>query len=209
MGGGWRCRGWCRGCKGCSRCRSRVHRGTPCAALPRCPHVHLTPPPPCTACRRREALVRRRPSRSVRARCCQCTTRWPCSLRRCGRLFTDGGECGCRLDLAAGPACMHCCPAALVVALPRCCQQRAPFRFIPAWTLAPPTHNQLPPTNHPPAPQMHDGPVRMLAKGMLRAIVPWQQARTFFVRRLRRRLTEEALLKHIAGEGKKWWHMLV
>lgn len=50
-----------------------------------------------------------------------------------------------------------------------------------------------------PALQMHDGPVRMLAKGMLRAIVPWQQARRYFVARLRRRLTEEALLKHIAG----------
>ncbi|KAL4426359.1 hypothetical protein ABPG77_004653 [Micractinium sp. CCAP 211/92] len=47
--------------------------------------------------------------------------------------------------------------------------------------------------------QMHDGPVRMLAKGMLRAIVPWQQARSYFVARLRRRLTEEALLKHIAA----------
>ena len=47
--------------------------------------------------------------------------------------------------------------------------------------------------------QMHDGPVRMLAKGMLRAIVPWRQSRAFFAARLRRRLTEEALLKHIAG----------
>ncbi|EFN59405.1 hypothetical protein CHLNCDRAFT_56737 [Chlorella variabilis] len=47
--------------------------------------------------------------------------------------------------------------------------------------------------------QMHDGPVRMLAKGMLRGIVPWRQARAFFVARLRRRLTEEALLKHIAA----------
>jgi acetyl-CoA carboxylase/biotin carboxylase 1 len=46
---------------------------------------------------------------------------------------------------------------------------------------------------------MHDGPVRMLAKGMLRGIVPWRQARAFFVTRLRRRLAEEALVKHIAG----------
>lgn len=50
---------------------------------------------------------------------------------------------------------------------------------------------------------MHDGPVRMLAKGMLRAIVPWQQARRYFVARLRRRLTEEALLKHIAGARRR------
>ncbi|PRW58200.1 acetyl- carboxylase 1-like isoform A [Chlorella sorokiniana] len=47
--------------------------------------------------------------------------------------------------------------------------------------------------------QMHDGPVRMLAKGMLRGIVPWRQARAFFAARLRRRLTEEALIKHIAA----------
>lgn len=46
---------------------------------------------------------------------------------------------------------------------------------------------------------MHDGPVRMLAKGTLRGIVPWRQARAFFAARLRRRLTEEALVKHIAG----------
>ncbi len=39
----------------------------------------------------------------------------------------------------------------------------------------------------------------MLAKGMLRGIVPWRQARAFFVTRLRRRLAEEALVKHIAG----------
>ena len=46
---------------------------------------------------------------------------------------------------------------------------------------------------------MHDGPVRMLAKGVLSGIVPWQTARAFFAGRLKRRLTEEALLKHIAG----------
>jgi hypothetical protein len=48
----------------------------------------------------------------------------------------------------------------------------------------------------------------MLVKGVLRAIVPWQQARPFFVGRLRRRLTEEALVNHIAGErwkaGRQW-----
>jgi acetyl-CoA carboxylase/biotin carboxylase 1 len=47
--------------------------------------------------------------------------------------------------------------------------------------------------------QMHDGPVRMLAKGALRGIVPWAQSRAFFAARLRRRLTEEALLKHISA----------
>eukprot|EP00887_Chlorella_sp_A99_P005434 scaffold1.g5434.t1 len=47
--------------------------------------------------------------------------------------------------------------------------------------------------------QMHDGPVRMLAKGVIRGIVPWAQARAFLAARLRRRLAEEALLKHIAA----------
>lgn len=35
--------------------------------------------------------------------------------------------------------------------------------------------------------QMHDSPVRMVAKGVLRGIVPWQQARPFLAARLRRR----------------------
>jgi hypothetical protein len=44
---------------------------------------------------------------------------------------------------------------------------------------------------------MHDTPVRMLAKGVIRSIVPWQQARSFFATRLRRRLMEETLADHI------------
>lgn len=35
--------------------------------------------------------------------------------------------------------------------------------------------------------EMHDTPVRMVAKGVLRGIVPWPQARPFMVARLRRR----------------------
>ena len=35
--------------------------------------------------------------------------------------------------------------------------------------------------------EMHDSPVRMVAKGVLRGIVPWQQARPFLTARLRRR----------------------
>lgn len=35
--------------------------------------------------------------------------------------------------------------------------------------------------------QMHDSPVRMVAKGVLRGIVPWHQARPFLTARLRRR----------------------
>ncbi|KDD75664.1 hypothetical protein H632_c563p3 [Helicosporidium sp. ATCC 50920] len=46
---------------------------------------------------------------------------------------------------------------------------------------------------------MHDGPVRMLAKGVLHGIVPWARARAFFAAHLRRRLAEEELLRHIAS----------
>jgi hypothetical protein len=34
---------------------------------------------------------------------------------------------------------------------------------------------------------MHDTPARMVAKGVLRGVVPWTRARPFFVWRLRRR----------------------
>lgn len=47
--------------------------------------------------------------------------------------------------------------------------------------------------------QMHDTPVRMLAKGVLRGIIPWKTSRGYFVGRLRRRLAESALVKHIAS----------
>jgi hypothetical protein len=45
---------------------------------------------------------------------------------------------------------------------------------------------------------MHDTPVRMAAKGVLTAIVPWHTARAFFLVRLRRRLLEKQLLQHAA-----------
>lgn len=47
--------------------------------------------------------------------------------------------------------------------------------------------------------QMHDTSVRMLSKGVLRGIVPWETSRSFFASRLRRRLAEDALLRHIAA----------
>lgn len=37
--------------------------------------------------------------------------------------------------------------------------------------------------------EMHDTPVRMVAKGVLHGIVPWAQARPFLATRLRRRCT--------------------
>ncbi|GLC69098.1 hypothetical protein PLESTF_000789000 [Pleodorina starrii] len=45
---------------------------------------------------------------------------------------------------------------------------------------------------------MHDTPIRMAAKGVLSAIVPWPTARAFFSARLRRRLKERDLLHHVA-----------
>jgi len=44
---------------------------------------------------------------------------------------------------------------------------------------------------------MHDTPVRMQAKGVIRSIVPWADSREFFALRLRRRLAEQALCKHV------------
>jgi acetyl-CoA carboxylase/biotin carboxylase 1 len=44
---------------------------------------------------------------------------------------------------------------------------------------------------------MHDTPVRMLAKGVIRSIVPLSRARRFFTARLRRRMTEETLAGHV------------
>ena len=38
---------------------------------------------------------------------------------------------------------------------------------------------------------MHDTPARMVAKGVLRGVVPWARARPFFVWRLRRRCAPE------------------
>jgi acetyl-CoA carboxylase/biotin carboxylase 1 len=45
---------------------------------------------------------------------------------------------------------------------------------------------------------MHDTPVRMLAKGVLRGILPWQHARPFLACRLKRRLMEDTLAAHVA-----------
>ncbi|KAG2488653.1 hypothetical protein HYH03_012820 [Edaphochlamys debaryana] len=44
---------------------------------------------------------------------------------------------------------------------------------------------------------MHDTPIRMAAKGVLDAIVPFATSRSFFSTRLRRRLLEQQLLRHI------------
>jgi acetyl-CoA carboxylase / biotin carboxylase 1 len=46
---------------------------------------------------------------------------------------------------------------------------------------------------------MHDTPARMFAKGVLAGVVPWREARRFFALRLKRRLTEEGLIRHVAS----------
>jgi len=46
---------------------------------------------------------------------------------------------------------------------------------------------------------MHDTPQRMFAKGVLAGVVPWREARRFFAWRLKRRLTEEGLIRHISS----------
>lgn len=43
--------------------------------------------------------------------------------------------------------------------------------------------------------EMHDTPMRMQAKGVIRGIVPWDQSRSFFIARLKRRLAEDHILK--------------
>lgn len=50
---------------------------------------------------------------------------------------------------------------------------------------------------------MHDTPQRMMAKGVLAGVVPWQQCRSFFATRLRRRLVEQQLLRHVASTDPK------
>lgn len=42
---------------------------------------------------------------------------------------------------------------------------------------------------------MHDGPKVMLEKGIVKAIVPWAEARAFFAKQLRRRLAQEMIKK--------------
>merc|ERR1719487_2128677 len=44
---------------------------------------------------------------------------------------------------------------------------------------------------------LHDRPGRMKAKGVIRDIVPWERAREYFFWRVRRRLTQDALVKSL------------
>lgn len=42
-------------------------------------------------------------------------------------------------------------------------------------------------------------PCCRFAKGVLSGVVPWREARRFFAWRLKRRLTEEGLIRHISS----------
>lgn len=45
--------------------------------------------------------------------------------------------------------------------------------------------------------ELHDTSLRMLAKGVIRKIVDWEESRSFFYKRLRRRISEDVLAKEI------------
>jgi len=57
---------------------------------------------------------------------------------------------------------------------------------------------------------LHDRPERMLAKGVIRSIVPWHNSRSFFYWRMRRRVREEELVRELqaikAAEGSSMTH---
>jgi len=46
---------------------------------------------------------------------------------------------------------------------------------------------------------LHDRPGRMMAKGVIRSVVPWAESRRFFYTRLRRRLAQREVCRQIAG----------
>jgi len=48
--------------------------------------------------------------------------------------------------------------------------------------------------------EQHDRPERMLAKGVIRKIVAWKGARTYFCYRLRRRFKEMAIASALSKE---------
>lgn len=54
---------------------------------------------------------------------------------------------------------------------------------------------------------LHDRPGRMLAKGVIRDVVPWQRAREYFSWRVRRRLAQDALVKQLRAADTSLNHM--
>merc|ERR1719161_2675052 len=53
---------------------------------------------------------------------------------------------------------------------------------------------------------LHDRPGRMKAKGVIRDIVPWKNAREYFFWRVRRRLAQDALVKKLKAADSELTH---
>ncbi|XP_059279749.1 acetyl-CoA carboxylase 1-like [Lycium ferocissimum] len=49
--------------------------------------------------------------------------------------------------------------------------------------------------------ELHDTPLRMAAKGVVREVLHWENSRSFFYRRLRRRIEEDMLIKTVRDAG--------
>jgi len=47
--------------------------------------------------------------------------------------------------------------------------------------------------------ELHDTSLRMAAKGVIKKVVDWEESRSFFYKRLRRRISEDVLAKEIRG----------
>ncbi|KAL6839698.1 hypothetical protein ACP4OV_030386 [Aristida adscensionis] len=55
--------------------------------------------------------------------------------------------------------------------------------------------------------ELHDTSLRMAAKGVIRKVVDWEESRSFFYKRLRRRVSEDVLAKEIRGvAGENFTH---
>lgn len=55
--------------------------------------------------------------------------------------------------------------------------------------------------------ELHDTSLRMAAKGVIKKVVDWEDSRSFFYKRLRRRISEDVLAKEIRGvSGKQFSH---
>uniref|UniRef100_A0A0A9DNG5 ACC1 n=1 Tax=Arundo donax TaxID=35708 RepID=A0A0A9DNG5_ARUDO len=47
--------------------------------------------------------------------------------------------------------------------------------------------------------ELHDTSLRMAAKGVIKKVVDWEESRSFFYKRLRRRISEDVIAKEIRG----------
>ncbi|CAO2041466.1 unnamed protein product [Urochloa humidicola] len=54
--------------------------------------------------------------------------------------------------------------------------------------------------------ELHDTSLRMAAKGVIKKVVDWEESRSFFYKRLRRRISEDVLAKEIRGIAGDFTH---